>query len=77
MRRVQLKSKNLLEVGWDPVSKTLDVVFVNAPDWVYTYRHVGMLKFVRLLTAESHGGYFDQAIRSKPRLHPYTKRKVR
>ena len=77
MRRVRVRSKNLLEVGWDPTSRTLDVVFVNAPDLVYTYQNVGMVKFVRLLTAESHGGYFDRAIRSRPRLHPYTKRKVR
>jgi hypothetical protein len=77
VKRVQLKSKNLLEVGWDPISRTLDVVFVNAPDWVYPYQHVGMLKFVRLLTAESHGRYFARAIRSRPDIHPYTKRKLR
>lgn len=77
MRRVRLKSENLAEVGWDPQTMTLDVVFVNAPDLVYTYQNVGMVKFVRLLTAESHGSYFERAIRSQRKRHPYTKRKVR
>lgn len=77
MRRVKLKSENLAEVGWDPQTRTLDVVFVKAPDLLYTYQNVGMVKFVRLLTAESHGGYFERAIRSRPDRHPYTKRKVR
>lgn len=76
MRRVIVKSQNLAEVGWDPTTKTLDVVFKNAPGWVYTYQQVGMVKFVRILTAESIGGYFERNIRSKPRFHPFTKRKV-
>lgn len=71
-----MPSQNLAEVGYDPGTSTLEVVFVNAPSIVYTYRNVGMIKFVKLLTADSVGGYFDREIRRKPRRHPFTKRKV-
>lgn len=77
MRMFRVESENLNKVGYDPQVKELDVVFNAAPGVVYTYQYVGMIKFVRLLTAESIGGYFERNIRSKPLLHPYTKRKLR
>lgn len=76
MRRYPVQSLNLSEVGYDPETASLEVVFRNAPDWVYTYSNVGVIKFVRLLTAESVGGYFDREIRSRPSRHPYKKRRV-
>lgn len=80
MRMYRLESKNLAEAGYDPASKTLEVVFVNAPDLVYAYRRVSLMKFARLLTADSVGSFFEREIRSRTRraggwLHPFTKRK--
>ena len=74
MRRLRVDdSKNIAEVGYDPRQKILGVVFVNAPSMVYTYYNVGMVKFVRLVSARSMGEYFERAIRSKRGLHPFTK----
>ncbi len=75
MRRFPVRSMNLSEVGYDPQTRTLEVKFVSGSRWVYTYQYVGMIKFVKLITAESIGQYFDRQIRSKPLLHPYHKRK--
>jgi hypothetical protein len=71
-----VESANLLRVGYDPVNKVLEVRFVARPDWIYSYQNVGLLKFARLLAAESVGSYFDRQIRSRRLLHPFTKRKV-
>jgi hypothetical protein len=75
MRRFSVKSMNLAEVGYDPLTTTMEVVFCADRRWVYTYKHVGMIKFVKLITAPSIGQYFDKHIRAKPKMHPYTKRK--
>lgn len=75
MRRFHVKSENLAEVGFDPTTNTMEVVFMNGPGWVYTYKNIGMIKFVKLLTAPSIGQYFDKHIRSRSKMHPYTKRK--
>lgn len=76
MKRFPVNSKNLLEVGYDHEKKLLEVVFRAAPGWVYTYRHVPVMKFVRLITATSVGGFFGREIRSFPKKFPYTRRKV-
>lgn len=76
IRTYPVESKNLSAVAYDPTRKVLMVMFRANPAVIYDYRRVGLLKFARLLTAESVGGYFEQQIRSKPRLHPFTKRKM-
>lgn len=55
-------STNIAEVGYDPDYRTLDVVFVAAPDVVYTYHKVGMVRFVKLVSAPSIGNYFKQQV---------------
>lgn len=75
VRWYTVESSNLHKVAYDPLDKVLEVRFVAAPHWVYSYQKVGLLKFARLLTAESVGGYFNEQIRSKPLFHPFTKRK--
>jgi hypothetical protein len=75
MRRFSVKSANLAEVGYDLLTSKMEVVFRNAPSWVYTYKHVSPTQFVKLITAPSIGSYFDRYIRAKPKSHPYTKRK--
>lgn len=77
MRRLLVKSRNLSEVGYDPIDGTLEVIFRAAPRWIYTYRNVTPKKFVGLITAPSIGSYFHREIRSRQKQHPYTRRKVR
>lgn len=77
MRRFQVPSANLLEVGYNLGSRTLEVVFRNGAGFVYSYKKVGPLKFVELMTAESIGSYFHDEIKSHPRKYPFTKRKVK
>jgi hypothetical protein len=60
MKRFAVDSSNLLEVGYDLNSKTLEVVFVSDPRWVYTYQKIPMIQFVRLITAESVGVFFNK-----------------
>lgn len=76
MNWYDVESSNLLRLGYDPVGKVLEVRFRAAPNCIYTYQYVGLIKYARLMTAESVGGYFDKHIRDKPLLHPYTKRKI-
>ena len=76
VKHYQVESKNLLSVGYDPFEKVLEVVFRAAPQWIYSYQHVGLIKYARLMTAHSVGEYFERQIRSRPKLHPYTKRKA-
>ena len=76
VRTYAVDSKNLSHVAYDPMRKVLSVMFVAAPEWIYDYRRVGLLKFARLLTAVSIGRYFEIQIRTKPVLHPYTRRKM-
>lgn len=76
MKRYPVVSRNLAEVGYDPLTKQLEVVFRNALKVLYTYKNVGVMKFVKLLTADSVGQYFQEAIRSRPKLHPYTRKKL-
>ena len=66
-----------MEVGYDPISKRLEVVFRAAPKFLYTYSNVPVMKFVKLLTADSAGIFFQREIRSKPGMHPYTRKKMK
>lgn len=77
IRTYPVESKNLSAVAYDPTRKVLMVMFRANPALIYDYRRVGLLKFARLMTAESIGGYFEQQIRSKRGLHPYTTRKMK
>lgn len=73
MQRAKVKSDNLMEVGIDSHQKLLEVVFRAAPHVVYTYQNVSILKFVNLVTSPSIGSFFQEEIRSRPDVHPYTK----
>ncbi len=75
MNRFPVRSANLLEVGYDLDRRLLEVVFRADPRWIYTYRRVTVMKFVQLITAVSVGSFFSEEIRSRPRKHPYSKRR--
>ena len=68
MIRQPVTSTNLVAVGFDPGSNTLEVEFHNAR--IYRYRGVPQAVFESLKEAESKGRYFNSKIRSQ---YPYVR----
>ena len=63
MFRVQVSSTNLLSVGYDAVSRVLEIEFRKGA--LYAYQDVPESAHAGLMGAASKGGYFDDFI--KPR----------
>lgn len=63
MERVSIKSSLISEIGYDPETSTLEVLFSNGG--VYRYFDVPPEKAFDLHHAESIGKYFGQHIRGK------------
>lgn len=63
--RQSLDSRSLAAVGYDGMSRTLEVKFVNGS--VYRYFDVPAGVFAALLSAESAGRYFNASIRTRYR----------
>jgi len=61
MNRISVTSSNLRSVGYDLVSKTLEIEFNNGS--VYQYFDVPKSIYDGLMNAESHGKYFDANIK--------------
>ena len=61
MNRTTVTSSNLMSVGYDAKSLTLEVEFHGGS--VYQYFDVPELKHQELMQAESHGIYFNANIR--------------
>ncbi|HVZ19253.1 MAG TPA: KTSC domain-containing protein [Terriglobales bacterium] len=61
MERVKIVSSNISEAGFDPASRTLELMFVNGR--VYQYFDVPQHVFDGLCNAPSAGQYFNQEIR--------------
>jgi hypothetical protein len=57
MQRRAVQSSNLDSVGYDPVTGTLEVAFLNGT--VYQYFNVPSYIYNGLMTAPSHGHYLD------------------
>lgn len=70
MNRVAVVSSNLASVGYDEVSRVLEVEFKHGG--VYRYSGVPERVYVGLITAESVGGYFHANIK-KGNQYPYRK----
>jgi hypothetical protein len=60
-----------MEVGYDPATSTLEVVFHGNPDVVYSYHKVPQEIYDGLMSADSVGGYFNRNVRSRPHMFPY------
>ena len=65
MRRTQVVSSNITEVGYDEGSHTLEILFKNGR--VYQYFSVPIQEFSGLLSAASHGQYLNQHIKGSYR----------
>lgn len=61
MTRTPVNSSNISEVGYDPGSSTLEVVFTNGR--VYQYFDVPERLYDDLIQSSSAGQYFNREIR--------------
>ena len=71
MERQHVSSSNLKSVGYDPISRTLEIEFLN--DGIYQYFGVPESVYQGLISASSHGQYFDSHIKKGG----YSYRKIR
>ena len=69
MTRISVSSSNLRSIGYDSISQTLEVEFHNGS--IYQYSSVPSSVYEALMSASSHGSYFNQHI--KKGSYPYTK----
>ncbi len=70
MNMVPVSSSNLKSVGYDAASSTLRIAFLNSG--IYEYFGVPSSVHAGLMSANSHGSYFDTYIKKGP----YRYRKV-
>lgn len=63
MERQPVSSSNLVSVGYDPSSETLEIEFKNGS--IYRYFNVPPFEHERLMAADSHGVYFNANIKDK------------
>jgi hypothetical protein len=61
MNRIRVSSSNLASVGYDHNSMTLEVAFLNGG--IYQYSNVPAHIHNGLMTASSHGRYFDAYVK--------------
>ncbi|MEW6765240.1 MAG: KTSC domain-containing protein [Pseudomonadota bacterium] len=61
MNRVPVSSSNLRAVGYDPATRTLEVEFLNGG--LYSYSGVPASVHAGIMSASSHGSYFDAYIK--------------
>ncbi len=61
MERQAVSSSNLVSVGYDPGSETLEVEFKGGS--IYRYFNVPSFEHERLMAASSHGIYFNANIK--------------
>lgn len=69
MNRTPVSSTNLRAVGYDPDTRTLEIEFLNGG--LYRYSGVPASVHADLMSASSHGSYFDANI--KKASYPYQK----
>ncbi len=63
MKRAPVTSTNILSIGYDPESMTLEVEFKDGA--VYQYFDVPEHVYDRFLNAPSHGAYLAREIKGK------------
>lgn len=61
MERMPVQSSNILEIGYDSEAQTLEVMFKN--ESVYQYYNVPDFLYEQLMSAPSHGSFFNNEIR--------------
>jgi len=61
MERIAVKSSNIKEIGYETVTKTMEVVFSNGT--VYRYGGVPKKSYEEMVASESVGKYFHAKIK--------------
>lgn len=61
MKRTPVNSSNLASIGYDTSSETLEIEFLHGG--VYQYYDVPLTVYESLMSASSHGTYFDKNIK--------------
>lgn len=61
MQRTRVSSSNLCSVGYDNATNVLEVEFLNGG--VYQYLNVPEHVYTGLMSASSHGSYFDKNVK--------------
>jgi hypothetical protein len=61
MNRVTVTSSNVVSVGYDPSTMTLEVEFTDGP--IYQYFDVPEMEYQNLMTSDSIGGYLNRNIK--------------
>jgi hypothetical protein len=61
MQRQQVHSSNLSSIGYEATSQTLEIQFHSGH--VYQYSEVPVTIYNELMSASSHGKYFDRFIK--------------
>ncbi len=69
MDRIPVSSSNLASVGYDPLTTTLEVEFLNGR--IYQYSGIPMEVYVGLMNAPSKGSFFHHHVRQAG--YPYTR----
>lgn len=68
MDRTAVGSSNISEIGYDPSSETMEVMFSNGS--VYQYYNVGQALFDQMMQAPSKGQFLNVYIRNA---YPYSR----
>lgn len=68
MERIPVSSSNIVSVGYDTANNILEIEFHSGS--IYEYRNVPDSVHFSLMSAHSHGSYFDREIRS---VYPYVR----
>lgn len=66
-----VESSNISSVGYDPITKTMTVLFHAGTK--YAYANVAEATFTAILKADSVGSAFNKLIKAKPAEHPFTR----
>ena len=68
MEKIPVQSPNLATIGYNSETETLEIEFLNGS--IYEYKNVSQSIYNELMSAPSHGSYFNHEIRST---YPYEK----
>jgi len=62
MERLPVSSSNIVSVGYDQSSETLEVEFIKSG--VYQYYNVPLFQYERMMSADSIGTFFNAEIKN-------------
>ena len=71
MTRTPVKSSQIVSIGYDAATETLEIEFNGAK--VYQYENVPVKMHREIMASESPGSYFFKHIKSQPQAFPMKK----